>query len=63
MNRLWTLYKIGYFPLNSITLLLLVAMKSKNFQSINMMMSRLKFVEILAVPLVFGQLDSDGAKL
>ena len=32
MNRLSILYKIGYFPLNSITLVLLVVMKSKDFQ-------------------------------
>ena len=34
MNRLLILYKIGYFSLNSITLILLVAMKSKNFQNL-----------------------------
>ena len=34
MNRLSILYKIGYFPLNSITLILLVFMKSKDFQNL-----------------------------
>ena len=34
MNRLLILYKIGYFLLNLITLILLVAMKSKNFQNL-----------------------------
>ena len=34
MNRLSTFYKIEYFPLNSIILILLVAMKSKHFQNL-----------------------------
>ena len=34
MNRLSILYKIGYFPLNSITLILSVVMKSKHFQNL-----------------------------
>ena len=34
MNRLSILYKIGYYFLNSITLILLVVMKSKDFQNL-----------------------------
>ena len=34
MNRLSILYKIRYFPLNSVTLILLVVMKSKDFQNL-----------------------------
>ena len=34
MNRLSILYKIGYFSLNSITLILSVVMKSKDFQNL-----------------------------
>ena len=34
MNRLSILYKIGYFPLNSITLILSGVMKSKDFQNL-----------------------------
>ena len=34
MNRLSILYKIGYVPLNSITLILSVVMNSKDFQNL-----------------------------
>ena len=34
MNRFSILYKVGYFPLNSIILILLVAKKSKDFQNL-----------------------------
>ena len=34
MNRLSILYRIGYFPLNSVILILLVVMKSKDFQNL-----------------------------
>ena len=34
MNRLSILYKNGYFPLNSITLILFMIMKSKEFQNL-----------------------------
>ena len=60
MNPLSILYKIGYFPLNSITLILSVVMKSKDFQ--NLILSKgPKFFEILTVLLVFAQLNG-GAK-
>ena len=36
MNRLSILYKIGYVPLNSITLILSVVMNSKDFQNLEL---------------------------